>query len=94
MIKSVPAKMPGCAKKLAVRLSLLSMISTSLPVGLLLFDDGLPVAEPPLVWFGSKSISLSSLIVSESIPILGFSTKIHRIEIKRERKKREKNTVS
>lgn len=66
--------MPGCAKKLAVRSSLLSMMNTSLPVGVWLStpDAGLPVAVelPPLGW--SKSISLPSPVLSRSI--LGFST--------------------
>lgn len=54
----LPAKIPGCAKKLVVRS--LSMISTSLPDGEWFSMVGRSVAVdvPPLVW--SKSISLPS----------------------------------
>lgn len=79
MIKTiVPARMPGCAKKLAVRSSpRLSIINTSLPVGVWpgsMPDIGFPVAISPLPVL-SKSISLPSLpIISPSVSRFGLST--------------------
>lgn len=68
----VPARMPGCAKKLAVRsCPVLSMINTSLPVLPVLlsrFCIGLPVSRSGLSLLWSKSISLPSppLFISPS----------------------------
>lgn len=75
MIIIIPAKMPGCAKKLVVRSSVLSMMSTSFPVGGWLSVAGLPVADElaPFVW--SKSISFPSPPIPLSVSILGLSTK-------------------
>lgn len=68
----IPAKMPGCAKKLAVRSSLLSIMNTSFPVGVLLCsigDDGLPVSGP--LPGRSKSISFPSPPLMTSVSVSG-----------------------
>lgn len=54
-----PAKIPGCAKKLAVRSSPRSMMNTSLPVGVSMPGVGLPVTISLLPGF-TKSISFKS----------------------------------
>lgn len=64
--------MPGCAKKLAVRSSLLSIMNTSFPVGVLLCsigDDGLPVSGP--LPGRSKSISFPSPPLMTSVSVSG-----------------------
>lgn len=79
LIRSLPANIPGCAKKLAVRSSLfVFMMSTSWlswPA-----PDTFSVGRPCLVWSGSKSISFSSwlgdwpVFVFLSVPMFGSPT--------------------
>lgn len=58
----IPASIPGCAKKLVVLSSVLSIINTS-PPECVFSLAGLPVdGFIPLDWFGSKSISVSSSV--------------------------------
>lgn len=78
IIITVPAKMPGCAKKLAARSSLLSIL-TPLPLESVSPEFDLPPlgCSPLLIdWFGSDSISESSSLspsLLESTPIIPFS---------------------